>query len=277
MSSKLYTLQNGPVKLAVDANFGAHIVEFSLDGKNALALDRPEIGSTFWPSPERFWGWPPPKALDKAPYRVEAQADELLLTSEVCEQTHLVVHKQFKLHALGMTACYTMENRSQEAQRFAPWEITRIYGGTTFYQSDEAPLAKSSGCYTQANGCIWHEYDVAAQKSENQKLFGFGSAGWVANAHNGLLLVKSFKPLSAKNAAPEEAEIEIYSHGDADLAYIEMEQQGPYKKIQAGEQLSWMVNWLIAKLPEGIDTSAGSEALKDAVLELFELASRQDI
>lgn len=273
MSRQFQLLKNQNIQLGVDANFGAHIMEFSLHGKNALSTQGPEIGSTYWPSPEHFWGWPPPKALDKSPYRVEASGDELLLTSEPCPQTQLVVHKHFQLHPMGMVVSYSMRNVADKVQSFAPWEITRISGGVTFYQSNKTPLEKTNANFIQSNGCVWHEYNVAAQAGENQKLFGFGSTGWVANANNGLLLVKSFKPLKTKDAAPEEAEVEIYAHGEADKPYIEMEQQGVYKKLNPGDETTWTVNWLVSELPPEIELKAGNEALTDAVLQLFENAT----
>ena len=260
--SHLFILDSGALRCVVDADFGGHIVEFSWHGKNALACDRPEIGSTFWPAPEAFWGWPPPKVLDKAPYNVVDAGDtQLVIESGACDLTGLSVRKRFCFNDSVLGVEYRMTNTTGQTLQFAPWEITRILGGLTFYASDSKPLQKSSAAYKQSVGVVWHHYQPSDQNGENQKMFGNGSSGWVANAHEGLLLLKTFTPISATEAAPGEAEIEIYAHGDMSKAYIEMEQQVAYKTIKPGENTSWRVNWHLLEIPDEISVQPGSTEL----------------
>lgn len=268
MQSDIYSIEEGRFRLAVDAKLGAHLVEYSIDGRNSLATDRPEIGSTFWPSPQHAWGWPPPHTLDKAPYAAKREGNRLVFVSEVCPQTGLRLRKEFALRGGIMTARYRMTNASSNTVHFAPWEITRLMGGVTFYESDVEPLAQTTGGYLHEEGVVWHEY-VPAVLTQHTKLFGVQSRGWLANACDDLLLVKRFAPLDVKDAAPSEAEIEIYAHCDVDNPYIEMEQQGRYQAIAPQASVDWEVDWLLARLPEEVEVLAGDPALVRQVHKLL--------
>lgn len=222
-------------------------MEFSLSGRNALLTQGPEVGSTFWPSPQSAWGWPPPRVLDKAPYSVAVSGNQMVLTSNVCPQTGLRLEKRFELFVDRLQAVYTMINAGDVPVRVAPWEITRIGGGTTFFEGNQPPLSQSNGKLEPAYGHMWHTYDANGQAA-HEKVFVNGSSGWLANVHNQLLLLKVFEPLGDDRIAPGEAEIEIYGHGDSATPYIEMEQQGPYQRIEVGQQVQWQVSWVLKAL-----------------------------
>lgn len=268
MLEGLVCLTEGDYRVCVDPNKGAHIVEYSVRGRNALHTQGPAIGSTFWPSPQEAWGWPPPKALDRGKYRVNSEsANSIELTSEVCEQTGLQVRKQVSLFKNRMEVTYTMINASQASVSFAPWEISRIGGGVTFYKSVERPLPISTGPSQQAEGYVWHEYNVSNQ-TQNEKIFGNGSSGWVANAYKGLLLIKRFATVKPEKIAPGEAEVEIYGHGDPASPYIEMEQQGEFQQLKPGDHLDWSVTWFLRPLPQ--QSSSERKALYHAVEQVLE-------
>lgn len=255
----LICLENEAMRVCVSPQLGGRIVEFSRAGRNALVTRGPATGSTFWPSPQSVWDWPPLAALDEQAYSSEYSATEARLCSQVCEQTALQVIKRFMLRPQRLDILYTMRNTGSTACQFAPWEITRVGGGTTFYRSSIAPLAISTGAMQREFDCYWHEYEVTAQVG-NEKIFGNGSAGWLANAYQGLLLLKRFAPVQAANTAPGEAEIEIYGHGDPAEPYIEVEQQGEYQVIAAGEQIQWSVTWYLQQIPAALQ--ARSELLE---------------
>lgn len=268
MVGGLFCLQEAALKLCVDANMGGHVVEFSIEGDNALATQGPEVGSTFWPSPQQAWGWPPPNTLDKAAYTVNKHEKAIELLSSVCDRTGLQLKKTFFLHAERLQVTYTMINPGDAPLNFAPWEITRIYGGLTFYESVEPPLALSTGNAAAQEGFVWHQYQPQLQK-QNEKVFGNGSSGWLANAYNGLLLVKEFEPVPVSAVAPGEAEIEIYGHGDPQHPYIEVEQQGRYQTLAPKEQLQWQVNWYLYRLPADFRVSVGNKRLPQLVKTLL--------
>lgn len=256
------------LKVCVDGKLGGHIVEFSLAGDNALATEAPEIGSTFWPSPQQAWGWPPPNILDKAPYTFTEAQGSIQLLSAVCDVTGLQLKKTLTLTAGRLLVEYTMMNPGVKALHFAPWEITRIRGGVTFYQSDQAPLDLSTGTAVSRNGFVWHDYRPQAQ-AQNEKIFGNGSSGWLANACAGLLLIKEFQPVDSMDVAPGEAEVEIYGHGDAENPYIEMEQQGAYQTIAPMAQVNWLVTWHLHRLSPSVEVAVGSKDLPEIVKEVL--------
>lgn len=268
MLENLICLHEAPLKICVDASMGGHIIEFSLDGANALATGTPAVGSTFWPSPQQAWNWPPPPALDNAPYEVVQQAPAIELKSSVCNITGLQLSKSFSLSAEELVVEYTMINPGTTALNYAPWEITRVGGGITFYRSEEPILDISTGAAVNAGGHVWHEYQPQTQ-AENEKVFGNGSSGWLANAYNGLLLIKQFEPVPAAATAPGEAEVEIYGHGDRQQPYVEVEQQGRYQTIAPGEQVKWRVTWRLLAIPAELEVKVGNPQLPKLVETLL--------
>lgn len=246
---------SGARRLTVDLALGAHVVTFALCGRNALAHGTAEIGSTLWPSPQSLWGWPPPSVLDKAPYEpLPSAPEQLAAVSGVCPLTHLQLQKRFWFEGEALQLCYTLINRSGKAQRVAPWEVTRVSGGTSFYPGVSVPqqLSVPAGTAMPAaaepsDGHIWHRYEPRRQAG-HYKIFGEGGP-WLANFDAGLLFVKRFPPVPARWLAPAQAAVEIYAHGDAAAPYIELEQQGPWRELAPGQARSWQVSWQLEMLP----------------------------
>ena len=89
----------------------------------------------------------------------------------------------------------------------------------------------------------------------------------MAHINGDMILVKLFQDLTSEEMAPEnEAEIEVYANPDK--IYIELEPQGPYVSLKAGESTSWEVIWKLRKLPEGLVVEAKNQALVDYVRHL---------
>ena len=63
---------------------------------------------------------------------------------------------------------------------------------------------------------------------------------------NGLTLTKKFQDLKPGEAAPGEAEIQVYVNRGK--TYIELESQGAYTLLQPGEQLHWPVRWYLTQV-----------------------------
>lgn len=245
---------SGARRVTVDLAMGAHVVTFALRGRNALAHGTAEIGSTLWPSPQSLWGWPPPPVLDKAPYEeLPGKAGQLAAVSGVCPLTNLQVRKCFWFEGEALQLSYTLINRSEQALRVAPWEVTRVSGGLSFYPGDSIPrqLSVPDGAAMPAevelaDGHIWHRYEPLRQGG-HYKVFGAGGP-WLANFNSGLLFVKCFPSVPAHWLAPAQAAVEIYAHGDESAPYIELEQQGPWRELAAGEARSWQVSWQLEAL-----------------------------
>jgi hypothetical protein len=254
------TLVNGRYALLIDAEYGARIRIFSLDGTNALTEMAPQTGSTFWPSPQSVWGWPPPPKLDSEPYQATQTGSAWVFTSNPCPLTGLAVSKIARPVDGGFSLEYRLHNPGDKKLQYAAWEITRVDGGLTFYRAQMAPQANSTLPVTKINDSYWYDYRPAGF-GKNLKLFANRSIGWLANANNGLLLKKIFSPVPVDQIAPGEAEVEIYAHGDDDNPYIEIEQQGAFVEIEPGATVAWTVMWKLAAIPQDISLIVGNEAL----------------
>lgn len=264
-----YVLAVGDVELEVDPNVGGRVTRFSLAGENILT--GPEVvaggldstsdmyGSTFWTSPQSAWGWPPEAAFDTAAHRARVDGAVLELDSDVGAATGYSVRKRFRADAARrlFSIEYTLENR-RAVSPAAPWEISRVpKEGFVFFASAGPALPSSSLPSTVRDGVTW--VDIAAAPAKDGKLFQDGSEGWLAYVWRGLVFIKTFEDLSAEEAAPGEAEIEVFVKGD--FPYVEIEQQGRYALPPAGGASSWQVNWMLERLPAGVDARLGSTAL----------------
>jgi len=261
---RLLRLKSAHREMIVDVN-GGRIKSFSIDGKNALVDQGIQTGSTFWPSPQSLWGWPPPPVLDEQPYRVLVDVSATLqLESEIEPSLGVSIVKTIIAIDGGFRVEYTIVNQSQSIVTIAPWEISRVSGGLSFYCASSAPEAISTCSVEEAKGHYWFQYQVEHLQGI-PKVFANNSDGWLANVNHGLLLVKRFPRIPKNQIAPTEAEIEIYAHADPVNPYIELEAQGPFKAITPGQRRTWAVDWLLAALPSELDISLGSAELLDYV------------
>jgi len=116
------------------------------------------------------------------------------------------------------------------------------------------------------DGVAWFAYDAAAITAD-QKLFADGREGWIAHVDGDLLLVKSFADTLPAQAAPGEAEIEIYAN--AGHTYVEVENQGAYVSLAPGAATTWTVRWILRKLDLAATPALpGSAPLVDLVRSL---------
>jgi hypothetical protein len=216
-------------------------------------------GSTFWTSPQSAWGWPPEAEIDAALHRAEVAGEVLELTSEPGASTGYSVRKRFSV-ARGRDSIsieYSLENQRAQLPA-APWEISRVpKEGLVLFAATTPALAQSSLPSTFRDGVAW--IDIALAPGVDSKLFQDGSEGWLAYIYRGVAFIKLFEDTAPAEAAPGEAEIEIFTSGLYD--YVEIEQQGRYALPAAGARSSWQVSWLLRRLPVGLDVRLGSEAL----------------
>jgi hypothetical protein len=264
-----YVLRMGEVELEVDPTVGGRVTRFSLAGENILT--GPEVvaagegstpnmyGSTFWTSPQSAWGWPPEAAIDAALHRSEVVGAALELTSDAGATTGYAVRKRFSADAAQsrISIEYTLDNQRATLPA-APWEISRVpKQGIVLFAASSPALAQSSLPSTFRDGIAW--IDIGLAPTSDSKLFQDGSEGWLAFIYRDLAFIKTFEDTPADEAAPGEAEIEIFASGLYD--YVEIEQQGRYAMPPAGGRSSWQVHWLLRRVPSGLDASLGSSAL----------------
>lgn len=262
---QIFSLTNGRVSMVVNASKGGKILSLKFKDKEVLSQSRwPEsFGSTFWTSPQKEWNWPPVPEFDKQAYKVVRQSnDRLVITSPVSERLGLSVGKDIQVEYPRMggkgndpdfTITYSIKNEGSEPRSVAPWEITRVPNGDglIFF---EAPIDSiwPAGVMTfeGAHGAAWYKTDEAQQ---NRKVNADGT-GWLAYCADGLLLIKEFDNLQAGQAAPGEAEVQVYVNRGK--TYIELESQGAYKLLQPGEELKWKVVWYLIPVADAAQPSA---------------------
>jgi hypothetical protein len=273
-------LANGDYRLALDslefqvAAAGARVVDVHLPGGANLltgaAVNTTNFGSTFWTSPQSAWGWPPPPEFDTAAFKVGGDDASLVFTGPPGTEVQAALGKTFT--AAGM-ATVRIDYRITAAGadgRFAPWEITRVFpGGLTFFPTG-ADQPRAGGGFAlppvqTAAGCTWYQHP-GTPPGADQKLLADGAGGWLAQVSGNVLLVKQFADVPYGQAAPGEAEIEIFAHGQGD--YVEIEEQGAYQALPKGQTLTWPVTWIVRQLPDGLDATAGSPDLVALVQSL---------
>jgi len=275
VNGTVHTFTLGDTVFAVDAAKGGRIVTFSLAGHNVLtsAKNSQDLnwGSTFWPSPQTAWNWPPPAEIDSGGYTASVAGSTLSLSSATSGALGLAATKKFSIdRAAGVVSIeYGLVNHGAQPVSVAPWEITRVAAaGLTFFpMGDGAPSKGSQDLLNLqiSGGVAWFAYDVQSITNE-QKVFADGHEGWIAHVDGDLLLVKAFTDTPAAQAAPGEAEIELYT--DAAHTYIEVENQGAYVSVAPGTTSLWTVRWFLRKLDPSVSVQVGSADLLSTVRAL---------
>lgn len=277
VSGTVYSFRFGDTIFAVDAAQGARIVTFSLGGRNVLTAPRNagdnNWGSTFWPSPQSDWSWPPPAEIDSGPYGASLAGATLILASATASALGLSVSKRFTVDGVAgvVSIEYSIDNRATRSRSVAPWEISRVAaGGLTFFPMGEGAPSKGSQPLLPlelVGGVAWLAYDASVVTGE-AKVFADGSEGWLAHARDGLLFVKAFGDIAPSQAASSETEIELYS--DPTHSYIEVENQGALVRLAAGASLTWTVRWFLRELDASVPVESGGAALLGTVRALVE-------
>ena len=129
--------------------------------------------------------------------------------------------------------------------------------GVVLFAAAAGPLPQSNLASSHGDGVGW--VDIALAPPSDSKLFQDGSEGWLAYVYRDLAFIKTFEDAPSDTAAPGEAEIEVFVNGLYD--YVEVEQQGRYLLPPTGGATRWQVNWLLRRVPAGLDTSLGSAPL----------------
>jgi len=284
-SSGNWTFAFGRYRLVVAGAQGARVIEFSLDGNNLIDATG---GSTFWPSPQQAYTWPPPAEIDTAAYTAETDAGSLSLSSKTATTLGLSVHKRFSVNEKSgiVSIQYQLTNQSAQSASWAPWEVTRVRaGGYTFAprgpgnrtiteDSFQNPLPLSLLPPPPATEAIaWLDYPgVGATLTKDNYIAEFdGAEGWLAHANRfgkkllPVLLVKSFVDAADENLPTNQAEIQLWTSGTASPKLIEVEEQGALTLLAPGASLTWTVHWSACELASSSLLSAGN-------LELVALA-----
>ena len=165
--------QFGNVYFEITPGTGARITADRYAGKDLLtssSVNPTNYGSTFWPSPQSTWNWPPLAEIDTSAYSGTINGPELALASSVTTNANvkISVTKTFSADAAkeAIQVVYTIKNEDTKAQQVAPWEISRVFpSGLTFYPTGGPPTQIGSRplpTTTDGAGCTWFNYDAAS-------------------------------------------------------------------------------------------------------------------
>jgi hypothetical protein len=286
----LYTMTLGDLKMVVDSAHGARIIEFSFRRKNVLVTQDENInyGSTYWPSPQASWCtvgggcWPPPDAIDSGPYAGMLQlipsnleaTGQFQLTSGPqslagIPGSSFTVSKAFSPlpESGGILVTYTLTNTSTtDALSLAPWQVSRVAaGGLTFFGQGSgavtyAPNTASTFTVDAMGGDLWYQ---SAPVTHDSKAFADGT-GWLAQVTpDRLLYLVSHGDIGPSDAAPGEAEVEIYTNS----SYVELEAQGRFESIAPGGSMVFGVLWQLRPVPNDTMVAEGSADLASLVTQ----------
>ncbi len=280
--SSIYKMGWGNVVVKIDAQNGGRIVSFQVDDSTNTsplksfktaweilnqAADINQFGSTFWPSPQAPWSWPPLPVLDNNPYTVNIEGNTITMTSglETKNSYRLRVTKKFQIIPAdtSLVINYKITNENTTAQSWAPWEVTRVASmnpttsgasnGITIFKKGEGSITKplyenNPSRFTQNYGNYWYKYTDNIGTSGGEKMMCDG-VGWLAHipSSKNRILIKRFDNVPLDGVAPGESEIQIYTAQNN--AYTELENQGAYQSIDPGASITYTVRWYGRPLP----------------------------
>ena len=291
-SSTSYVLEFGDTYFEVNPMMGARVTNVHLKGgSNLLGAGMGDnMGSTFWPSPQANWTWPPTDSasitnINDKPYTPSNDDTSMTFVGMAATDVGISVTKKFAadLANEAVVATYTMIG-SASGKSAAPWEITRFaQTGVTFFKSGGTvssvkPMAQNMDQPTtmDAAGCTWLKSPgtFASASSKDQLLTVNGAGGWLAHADGTWVVVKKFTATPANMIATGEGEIDIYMNNPGNtsnsIPYMEVEEQGPYGAVAQNMNVNWTVTWFVRPLPSGAMPVPGDSTLASFVQSLVQ-------
>jgi hypothetical protein len=263
LNKKIYELKAGATTMEICSD-GGRIVSFRL-GNIEMITNKNEhenFGSTLWTAPQRDWGWPPYATLDSEEYQVEKTGDTLKMISSPdlksglqFEKTFLTINNQY------IRVEYVIRNISGIEKKLGAWEVTRVpCGGLAFFHAGgKGKVPKSSLQIDLLQDSVnWVMIDKKPI-TKHQKLFATAGQGWIGYAVNNVLFVKQFPDTRPEDYSPEQGEVEIYT--DKEKSYTELENQGPYRLLQPGQSLNYIVNWQLIAIPKIVESEKANKKL----------------
>jgi hypothetical protein len=280
LTGKSYGFTINNVTVEIDTADGARIASLKADSKEILYTGSTQDmnGSTFWPSPQSFWNWPPIVEIDNKPYSVKIMGNKLKMEGKTNSTHKLSVTKIFEADSrdTSFTITYILINHNTVTKKYAPWEITRVLAeGLTFFGKGSTDVTGNMKSNTVvASNTVWYHQDSTNSGSNFNKFFCDGQ-GWLAHANkDNYLFLKKFENIEATSAATGEAEVEVYTADNH--SYTELENQGAYVSVNAGDSIKWKVKWYVRKIESANDIFRGSQKLIGLANRLINLPELPD-
>lgn len=271
-----HSLMHKNIAFEIDPDLGARIISAKIDENEVLLQERDGLqnwGSTFWPSPQSQWNWPPPREIHLGKYTADIHGAKLKLQSETDLDLGISVIKWYSFNEQQncLEIEYQIKNDTDSSMQIGPWEIVCVpaENSNVFFPLGESPEnVQSTLEFEDIDGIGWFEYnpDVLAG---SQKIFNNAKEGWLAYINeNNTLFVKSFPLLSSSEIAPGQGNVEVYV--SKTFKYIELENHGKYTLLKPGESLEYTVRWYLLKIPESISNDSYSDELIDFVKSIID-------
>ncbi len=268
------TITHGKIRIDLNIDLGGRIDQICYNEQPLLfpAKEHPEYnGSVWWPSPQKDWHWPPPKSIDRNPYKLTRGNGLIQLRSIPGPESDLQLKKTIQLlndHQIRLI--YEATNIGKLPKKFGHWEVTRLpKGGRVIFPvgellaKKEHPKLRSSlffndpdlipSCINKNEKCFnieISEKTACIPQTDKFKLLADASEGWAAYLKDGLLLVKRFKDTPIAELPPEQGEVELFVNPS--LNFIELEQHGQYQKVLPDHTSIWVVDWYILEYPSAL-------------------------
>mmetsp|Transcript_24878 Transcript_24878/g.78400 ORF Transcript_24878/g.78400 Transcript_24878/m.78400 type:complete len:391 (-) Transcript_24878:214-1386(-) len=291
----------GKTVLTAVRNMGALVTSFTLNGED-LILNEPSKesgmqGSTFWPSPQSTWSWPPPPTIsggwefDGGSGRAaqgggsyDAQANdakkEVTFTSQPDEKLGIVVKKSFSVDEdrKAMVMRYTMElTNGSKPIKLAPWEKTNLPKGSFIFwkhgkseqieRSDNMAFKPTKKTTTPKGDVFAYDHAKEGAHVNGTKIAANTTSNWVGSVVGKSLFVKVFQAVPAGATAPGEGDLAVFSRP----GFTSIENQGAYGEITAEKPSVYVVCWYARPLPDGAAAKADDKKLMDAVDSILKL------
>jgi hypothetical protein len=267
-----WTFTSGPATLKSGPKGAGRIISLQYNGSEILHMDTgtaTNYGSTFWPSPQAAWAsnWPPSANIDGAGAYTATEADTSLLLNGLTDANNQVrINKKYWANASDTSfgQRFTIINTNTVAKAWAPWQNSRLPAGGLyiFPKGTDTVTGELRLLVRDTLNHRWFRYDSSTvPTSGTNKFYSDASQGWFAHVNkNRVLLIKKFTDTPfAKKAPGVEKEIEIYTTNNK--AFTEMETQGSYDTIPAGDSIVWNVKWYVRKLPDSTSLTVGNMSI----------------
>ena len=183
----------------------------------------------------------------------------------------LTVEKRFAVNSANnvVTIPYAFVNQGSTSVSAAPWEITRVApGGVTFFPNpDSGSAPRACGTFAVPATSNFESYTFFADLSttgQSKLCADGGTKGYEAHLSGNLLLVQAWTDVPASESAPGEGEDEFYT--DPNFTYEEVENQGPYAPIGAGNRVEWTVRWTLTSIADVAGGVTSSDVLASSSL-----------
>jgi len=270
----IYSINLKGIVLEANPQAGGRISALKIGDRNFLTgrdINATYWGSSLWPSPQHIWNSANLAELDNEPYTAAIENNSITMISRKDKKSGFVFTKEISGSKADNVFIikYTINNQSDSIRKVAPWEVTRVFPkGLAFFPKGKGERWGSMANLAEdKNGITWFNHDNNRIPAQHNKFFSDGTGGWVAQVNDGVILVKKFPDIDITDAAPSEAEVEIYSN--AAKSYVEIEQQGAYEELTPACSLHWEVIWYVRKLPAHMKAETGNPELVTYVRNLL--------